>query len=188
MISFSASSGSKTDLLIYRLRNEKNVNMRGLLCLAVIGSVACSLVAQEQASSNTPPVASPSQSEIVAAPESITWHAGGNGTEFAVLSGSPSADGEPFVIRLRFADKTQVAPHWHPVDEHITVIAGTFYMGMGEKFNESAAKEMPTGSYGFMPKEMRHFGWAKGTTIIQIHGIGPFKTNWVDSAEKPTTN
>lgn len=61
-------------------------------------------------------------------------------------------------------------------------------MGMGEKLEESAAKAMPAGSYGFMPKDMRHFAWAKGTTIIQIHGVGPFKTNWVDPAGKPTPN
>ena len=121
-------------------------------------------------------------------PESITWKAIGNGTEFAVLSGSPGTEGASFVIRLRFADRAHVAPHWHPVDEHITVIGGTFYIGMGEKFDEATAIEMPAGSYGFMPKETRHFGWAKGTTIIQIHGIGPFKTNWVDPVGKPTTN
>jgi len=122
------------------------------------------------------------------APESVTWVEAGNGTDFAILSGSPDAGGSPFVLRLRFADQVRIPPHWHPVDEHITVIAGTFYLGMGQKFNESTAKEMPAGSYGFMPKEMRHFGWAKGTTIIQIHGIGPFKTNWVDPVGRPTIN
>ena len=163
--------------------------MRSLLGLVVIAGIAGCLVAQEQASSNTPRAASPSPSpHTVMTPESITWNAVGNGTEFAVLSGSPGTEGESFVIRLRFADQTHVAPHWHPVDEQITVIAGTFYMGMGEKFNELTTKEMPAGSYGFMPKETRHFVWAKGTTIIQIHGMGPFKTNWVDPTGKPTTN
>lgn len=166
-----------------------NMNMRAFLGLVVIASIAGWLIAQEQPSSNTVRAASPSQSpHIVTTPESITWNAAGNGTEFAVLSGSPGTEGESFVIRLRFADQTHVAPHWHPVDEQFTVIAGTFYMGMGEKFNELTAKEMPAGSYGFMPKETRHFGWAKGTTIIQIHGMGPFKTNWVEPAGKPATN
>ncbi len=162
--------------------------MRAFLGLVVIASIAGRLLAQ-QPSSNTARGESSFQSpHIVMTPESITWNAIGNGTEFAVVSGSQGTEGESFVIRLRFADRAHVAPHWHPVDEHITVIAGTFYMGMGEKFNEATAKEMPAGSYGFMPKETRHFGWAKGATIIQIHGIGPFKTNWVDPAVKPTTN
>jgi quercetin dioxygenase-like cupin family protein len=118
------------------------------------------------------------------APESIKWNTSGAGQWFAVVSGSPNTEGAPFVIRIKLADGVKVAPHWHPMDEHITVVTGTFYMGMGEKFNESLAKEMPSGSYGLMPKEMRHFAWAKGETIIQIHGIGPFKTYWVESVDE----
>ena len=59
-------------------------------------------------------------------------------------------------------------------------------MGMGEKFDPSAAHEMPAGSYMLMPKEARHFAWAKGETVIQIHGIGPFKTIWVNPADDPS--
>jgi hypothetical protein len=59
---------------------------------------------------------------------------------------------------------------------------------MGEKFNESLATEMPSGSYALMPKEMRHFAWAKGETIIQIHGIGPFKTYWVEPGAAQNKN
>jgi hypothetical protein len=39
-----------------------------------------------------------------------------------------------------------------------------------------------------MPKEMRHFAWAKGETIIQIHGIGPFKTYWVEPGAAQNKN
>jgi hypothetical protein len=34
---------------------------------------------------------------------------------------------------------------------------------------------MNVGDYAFVPKEMRHFGWSKTETVVQIHGIGPFK-------------
>jgi hypothetical protein len=101
------------------------------------------------------------------------------------MSGSPSTEGAPYVIRLKLADGVKIAPHWRPGDEHVTVVAGTFYVGMGEKFDESLAKGMPPGSYLLMPKEMRHFAWARGETIIQIHGIGPFKTFWVNPADDP---
>jgi hypothetical protein len=30
---------------------------------------------------------------------------------------------------------------------------------------------------------MRHFGKIKGDTVIQVHGIGPFKVNWVNPAD-----
>ncbi|HXG68550.1 MAG TPA: cupin domain-containing protein [Blastocatellia bacterium] len=116
-------------------------------------------------------------------PGAIKWNASGPGMEAAVVSGSPGKEGEPFVLRLKLRDGMKVPPHWHPVDEHVTVISGTFYMGAGEKFDESAAHEMPAGSYSLMPKETRHFAWAKGETVIQIHGVGPFKTFWVNPPE-----
>lgn len=162
---------------------------RVLIGLVLLATLAGGLRQPRHSSATAHATPSPSQPPLrPMPPEAIRWKAAGDGTEFAVLSGSPDLEAAPFVIRLRLADQVRVSPHWHPVDEHITVITGTFYMGMGEKLEESRAKAMPAGSYELMPKDMRHFGWAKGTTIIQIHGVGPFKTNWVDPAGKPTPN
>jgi len=119
-------------------------------------------------------------------PDTIKWVTTEPGQAYAVLSGTPGKEGSPFVLRLKFPDGAKIAPHWHPIDEQLTVISGTFFMGMGEKFDPSAAHEMPAGSYELMPKEMRHFAWTKGETVIQIHGIGPFKTIWVNPADDPS--
>jgi len=103
---------------------------------------------------------------------------------FDILSGSPQKAGSPFVIRMKLADGGRISPHWHPVDENVTVISGTLYMGKGDKFDESKGEELTTGSFMLMPKEQRHFMWAKGETIVQIHGIGPFKTYWVNASKQ----
>jgi hypothetical protein len=50
-------------------------------------------------------------------------------------------------------------------------------------FDESKLQPMNVGNFMMMPKEMRHFAMAKGDTIIQAHGIGPFKVNWVNPSE-----
>jgi len=113
------------------------------------------------------------------APDALQWKSTAPGISMAVLSGSPESDGGHFVIRLKLAAGTRVPPHWHPGDEHLTVITGTFHMGVGEKFDEAAATAMTAGAYGFMPKEVRHFGWVTGDTIVQLHGVGPFKTFFV---------
>jgi anti-sigma factor ChrR (cupin superfamily) len=154
------------------------------LALVVIMIIASLSAAQDerQAKSAAPENSKDRSPHTMITPESIKWNAQG----FAVLSGSPNVEGKPFVIRLKFGDGVKIAPHWHPTDEHITVLTGAFYMGMGEKFNESTAKEMSAGSYSLMPKEMRHFGWTKGETVVQIHGIGPFKTYWVEPVEDQT--
>jgi anti-sigma factor ChrR (cupin superfamily) len=164
---------------------EKDMKMRIPRILVVIAVMTFLFASQRgQSSTRAAPKNSNTQSPHKSVtPESIKWSALGPGQWFAVISGSPNTEGSPFVVRLKLADGVKVAPHWHPMDEHITVVTGTFHMGMGEKFNESLATEMPSGSYGLMPKEMRHFAWAKGETIIQIHGIGPFKTYWVEPVE-----
>jgi hypothetical protein len=44
---------------------------------------------------------------------------------------------------------------------------------------------MNFGNFTTVPKEMRHFGLCKGDTIVQVHGVGPFKVNWVNPADVP---
>jgi hypothetical protein len=44
---------------------------------------------------------------------------------------------------------------------------------------------LPAGSFRRMPKNMRHFTIAKGETIIQLHGIGPFDIHYVNPADDP---
>lgn len=46
------------------------------------------------------------------------------GAQFAVLLGDPSKPGAPYVFRARLPDGYSVAPHWHPMDENVTVIRG----------------------------------------------------------------
>ena len=105
------------------------------------------------------------------------------GCDLAQVSGDPNADGAPFVIRLRCADGAKVPAHWHPTDENVTVLKGTFLVGMGETFDESKMQTMNVGNFVTMPKEVRHFAQSKGETIVQVHGAGPFKVNWVNPSE-----
>ena len=52
------------------------------------------------------------------------------------------------------------------------MISGTLNIGMGDKFDQAATRAMPTGTFGFWPPEMKHFAWAKGDTVIQLHRSG----------------
>jgi anti-sigma factor ChrR (cupin superfamily) len=105
------------------------------------------------------------------------------GCDLAPVSGDLNADGAPFVLRLRCVDGAKIPAHWHPTDENVTVLKGTFLVGMGETFDESKLQPMNVGNFVAMPKETRHFGLAKGETIVQVHGAGPFKVNWVNPSE-----
>jgi quercetin dioxygenase-like cupin family protein len=99
-------------------------------------------------------------------------------TDSEVLFGDPSAAGEPFVIRIREAAGFIVPPHSHPVDEHITVVQGTWYYGVGEVFDSTKLQALPAGSYAFAPAGTTMFAYSPEAAVVQVHGIGPFDTHW----------
>jgi quercetin dioxygenase-like cupin family protein len=99
-------------------------------------------------------------------------------SEVAIIEGDPTKEGAPFVLRIRSTPGTQVPPHWHEIDENITVLSGVWCVGMGDKLDEHACRDMPAGSYIVLPKGMHHFAIAKGD-VVQVHGVGPFRIHWV---------
>jgi quercetin dioxygenase-like cupin family protein len=105
------------------------------------------------------------------------------GCDLAAVNGDSSVEGAPFVLRLRCTAGTKIPAHWHPTDENVTVLQGTFQVGMGEKFDATRLQTMSPGNFVSMPKEMRHFALSKTATIVQVNAIGPFKVNWVDPSE-----
>ena len=96
------------------------------------------------------------------------------------VSGDFSKPGEPFVFRIHQDAGYITLPHIHPIDEHITVVKGTWSLGIGRRFSQSALEVMETGTYGMAPKNMAHYAWSKTETILQIHGIGPFSSTVVE--------
>ena len=122
----------------------------------------------------------------LAPPESLKWRQIRPGNEMAVVYGDPSKAGELYAVRFRFADGFKVPAHWHPQDEHATVLQGTLLLGMGKKWDaEQLTTTMTAGTYVFVPKEMPHFALAKGETILQAHGIGPFQIIYANPADDP---
>jgi hypothetical protein len=126
-------------------------------------------------------------SDIVT-PTDFKWREGPaslpKGAQMALLEGNPSEEG-PFVIRIKLPDGFRVLPHTHPKDERVTVISGTLYLGEGGKFDEKAGKVIPAGSYVRTGVGMKHFGWVKGETVLQLHGEGPWAIEYVDPKDDP---
>ena len=154
--------------------------MRGAIaCVAVfVLSFAGSGAAQEGKSSHV--LLTPAEAKWGAPPPVLA-----KGAMFVVVSGDPGK-AVPFAVRLKMPAGYKIAPHWHPTDEHVTVLSGTFALGMGEKFDKAAMKDLPAGGYGLMPAEMRHFAMAKTAAVVQVHGMGPFVLNYVNPADDPS--
>ncbi len=120
--------------------------------------------------------------------DKIVWKDGPaslpKGAQIAVLEGDPSKEG-PFVFRVKVPDGYRVPPHSHPKTERITVISGTFNIGMGAEFDEKATQPMPAGTYGYWETGMKHFVWIKGETVVQFHGMGPWSIQYVNPKDDP---
>ena len=106
------------------------------------------------------------------------------GAKLAVLEGDPTKAGT-YTMRLWMPSGYTIPPHSHPADEHVTVVEGTFLVGMGGTLDASTFTSLPVGSFGMLPKEVQHYAQAKGTTVIQLHGLGPWSLAYVNLSDDP---
>jgi hypothetical protein len=128
-------------------------------------------------------------SHMVALPDDMKWGPAPPvlppGAQAAVLDGDPTKAG-PFTIRLKMPDGYMIPAHWHSIEENVTVVSGSFGLGLGDKFDRAKIRFLPAGSYVRLGKEERHFAVAKGETVVQVHGGGPFDLHYVNPADDPT--
>jgi quercetin dioxygenase-like cupin family protein len=106
------------------------------------------------------------------------------GAQMAVLEGDPGGSGL-FTVRLKMPNGYRIAPHTHPTDENVTVISGTFRVGMGDKFDTKGMMTLHAGGFVTAPQKMAHYAMATGETIVQVHAIGPFALTYVNPADLP---
>ena len=87
-----------------------------------------------------------------------------------------------YIQLVRWPPHATLKAHSHPDDRYVMVLRGTFYHGIGEKFDESKLEARPAGSFFTEPKGVRHFGMTKDEgTILYFVGTGPSTT---DNLEK----
>jgi quercetin dioxygenase-like cupin family protein len=106
------------------------------------------------------------------------------GAQAAVLLGDPSKEGL-FVLRLKLPKEYRVPPHTHSVQEVVTVISGTFRLGMGETADQSKAQPLPAGSFFALPPGMAHHVFIDEDAVIQISTTGPWDLNYVNPKDDP---
>jgi hypothetical protein len=162
--------------------------MANMKTASIISIVAVALLHSAAAQEKQPAVAGQGSGHAIYSPDKIKWQDGPAslpaGARFAVFEGDPTKEGL-ITMRVWMPDGYKVPPHMHPQIEHLTVISGTFNLGMGERFDKALTQPMPAGTFGFWPAGMKHFAWAKGETVVQLHGVGPWKIEYVNPADDP---
>ena len=132
--------------------------------------------------------AAPSSEHKIVTPADIQWADAPPslppGAKMAVLDGDPGKAGS-FTIRLKMPAGYKIAPHTHPTVERVTGISGTGRLGMGEKLDESAAKDVAPGTFVFLPANMAHFAYSNEECVVQIQSEGPFQIKYINPADDP---
>jgi quercetin dioxygenase-like cupin family protein len=90
-----------------------------------------------------------------------------------------------FALRLKLPEGYSVPPHTRPVDEVVTVISGTFSLGMGETADQGKAQPLPAGSFFALPPSTAHYVFIDEETVIQISTIGPWGLTYVNPEDDP---
>lgn len=106
------------------------------------------------------------------------------GARFALMQGDPSQPGV-YTIRLELPDGYVIPPHFHPTDEYVTVIEGTLNVGMGDSVKTQSMTPMRAGAFINAAANAHHYVSARGHTVVQVHGMGPFAITYVRQADDP---
>lgn len=134
-------------------------------------------------------IAQENHADIVKGPNDAKWGPAPpmlpKGAQMAVLAGDPTKSGL-FVVRIKLPANAKVPAHHHPTVENITVISGSFHLGMGDKLDEKNGAALEPGGFASMPANMNHYAWATADSVVQIHGQGPFKIEYVNPADDPS--
>jgi quercetin dioxygenase-like cupin family protein len=155
------------------------MSMRKKLGYIFAFAVACGMAAAQEAKAPEHVLLTPARAKWGDPPPVFE-----KGASFTVVSGDPGKAGL-FVVRLKMPAGYKIAPHWHPTDELVTVLSGTFALGMGEKVDKASMKDLPMGGYALLPAEMRHFAMATTAATVQVHGQGPFTPTYVNPTDDP---
>lgn len=115
-------------------------------------------------------------------PGEIEWQdapAVSPGAKVAFLEGGPT-EPAPFTMRIRLPADSWIGLHVHPTTERVTVLSGTFHLGIGASFDRAGARALGAGSVAIMPPGMPMFAFTEEETEIQIHGIGPWGIRYLE--------
>lgn len=142
--------------------------------------------AQQPATAASAP-AQAASTHVVLEESSLKWGdaptAFERGAQAVVLSGDPGKPGL-FVIRLKVPAGYKIANHWHPSDEHVTLLDGDLMLQM----EDGARKQsLSRGAYMLLPAHMHHAVSTKTGMTVQVSAMGPFELTYVDPKDDPRT-
>lgn len=141
---------------------------------------------QVEAAAATP--AQPASSHVMYDAAGLEWGEAPpqfeRGAQAVVLSGDPGKAGM-FVLRLKAPAGFKIANHWHPTDEHVTLLEGDLTVKMNQDAGGAREHTFSPGGYVLLPAKMHHASSTQNGMTLQVSGMGPFELNYVDPKDDP---
>jgi quercetin dioxygenase-like cupin family protein len=159
------------------------------LAIAIGLLVAHGLAVAQQAPEPRGTIKASVEAPVSVTPDRLNWGPAPAvlppGAQAAMLDGDPAVPDRLFSVRFRMPAGYRIMPHWHPADEHVTIISGEVRIGHGEKFDRRRMQTLGTGGYFVMPARHTHFIETTADTVLQLHGVGPWQLIYVNPADDP---
>jgi quercetin dioxygenase-like cupin family protein len=150
-----------------------------ILRIVMIGAIGLAAAASTAAAQDGHRIVSAQDIKWGPAPPSIP-----PGAQAAVLYGDPGKEGQ-FALRLKLPKGYHIPPHTHPKPEVVTVISGTFRLGMGKTADQSKGQALTAGSFFALEPGMEHFAYADEDTVVQLNSTGPWGLTYVNPKDDP---
>ncbi|HZP91409.1 MAG TPA: cupin domain-containing protein [Burkholderiales bacterium] len=112
---------------------------------------------------------------VTADPENIKWEKNKStpyGMVTVLLYGTPGQPG-PYIFRAKMPSGYKLPPHRHPDERIVTVLKGTYWSGIGERYDPMKMAEFQVGAFYVTKAGTPHYSWARTEVIIQEMGTGP---------------
>jgi len=159
-----------------------------LISTSLAAAMLCALAmpAISQTGDQTQPAAEPAAAAdnaiiIIGGREAWTPGTGAlKGTMVAVMSGDPSKAGQ-YVMRIKVPPNTTIGAHYHGDAENVTVVSGTFYVGLGDKVDKTKVTALKAGSFAHLNAGVKHYALTKADgAVLEVTGTGPSTMTMVD--------
>lgn len=155
------------------------------LPLAALFLSVAAVPALSQTGDQTQPAAAPAASDnaIIIIGGQEQWMPGTGpmkGVMVAAMSGDPTKPG-PYIIRVKVPPNTTLGAHYHGDAENVTIISGTFYVGLGDKVDKSKLTALKAGAFAHLNAGVKHYALTKADgAVLEISGTGPSSMTMVD--------
>ena len=164
-----------------------HTELKALAAIALLGLAGCELRNQEAKQEANAAASTEPMIVRTAVDSTLQWSACPAplpaGCELAVLHGDPAKPNTDALLRVPAG--YAIPPHTHPKPEIVTIISGTFILGMGNVADKAKAKPLPAGSFFAFEPGMAHYAFTDEETVVQINSTGPWGVDYVNPKDDP---